>query len=170
MESRASTMSTHSIEESPAALVPSKKLALFALVGLTAVLIVSVLLQPSTGEYFTVCGFKNVTGLPCPGCGLTHSFCALARGNVGEAFAFNLLGPFLYAVLVLVWVRSACVLFNREKAARVFDRIAQRFNVVRAFAYAFLVFGVARIVYLLAFQWSAYQESPLSRLIARFIH
>lgn len=164
-------MSTYSVEESQAAaLVPSKRLALFTLVGLTAVLMVSVLLKPSTGEYFTVCGFKNVTGLPCPGCGLTHSFCALARGNVGEAFEFNLLGPFLYAVLVLVWVRSAFVLFNREQAVRVFDRIAQRLNVVRAFAYAFAVFGVARIVYLLTFQWSAYQESPLSRLIARLIH
>ncbi len=171
MESRASTMSTYSVEESQAAaLVPSKRLALFALVGLTAVFIVSVLLKPSTGEYFTVCGFKNLTGLPCPGCGLTHSFCALAKGSVGEAFEFNLLGPFLYAVLVLVWVRSACVLFNREKAVRVFDRIAERLNIVRAFAYAFVVYGTARIVYLLAFQSSAYQESPLSRLIARFIH
>lgn len=171
MESRASTMTTCSVGESQAAaLVPSKRLALFVLIGLTAVLIVSVLLKPSTGEYFTVCGFKNVTGLPCPGCGLTHSFCALARGNVGEAFEYNLLGPFLYAVLVLVWVRSACVLLNREKAVRVFDRIAQRFNIVRAFAYGFAVFGVARIVYLLVFQWSAYQQSPLSRLIVRLIH
>jgi uncharacterized membrane protein len=171
MELRASTMSTYSVEESQAAsLVPSKKLALFGLVGLSAVLIVSVLLKPSTGEYFTVCGFKNFTGLPCPGCGLTHSFCALAKGSIGEAFEFNLLGPLLYAVLVLVWVRSACVLFNRENAVRVFDRIAERFNVVRAFAYAFVVYGTARIVYLLVFQSAAYQESPLSRLIARLIH
>lgn len=164
-------MSTYSVPEIEApSLEPSRKLALFVLVGLSAVLIVSVLLKPSTGEYFTVCGFKNFTGLPCPGCGLTHSFCALAKGSIGEAFEFNLLGPLLYAVLVLVWVRSGCVLFNREKAVRVFDRIAERFNVVRAFAYAFVVYGTARIVYLLAFQPSAYQDSPLSRLIARLIH
>jgi hypothetical protein len=170
MESGA-TMSTCPVEKLEAtAPVPSKRLALIGLLGLTAVFAVSVLLKPSTGEYFTVCGFKNLTGLPCPGCGLTHSFCALARGNVGEAFEFNLLGPLLYVVLVLVWIRSACVLLNREKAVRAFHRIAERFNVVRAFAYAFAVFGIARIVYVVVFQPSAFQDSLVSQLIARLIH
>lgn len=165
------THSIHSVEESAtAALLPSKKLALIALVGLAAVFLVSVLLRPSTGEYFTICGFKNLTGLPCPGCGLTHSFCALARGGVGEAFEFNLLGPPLYVVLILVWVRSACVLLNRESAVQAFHRITERFNFVRAFAYAFAVYGTARIVYLLVFQPSAFHGSALSQLIARLIH
>lgn len=164
-------MSTYSPEELEAsAPVPSKKLALIALLGLTAVFAVSVLLKPSTGEYFTVCGFKNLTGLPCPGCGLTHSFCALARGSIGEAFEFNLLGPFLYLALVLVWIRSACVLLNSKKAVQEFHRIAKRFNIVRAFAYAFAVFGAARIVYLLVFRPSPFQDSILSQLIARLIH
>ena len=164
-------MSTSSLEELEAtAPVPSKKLALIALLGLTAVFAVSVLLKPSTGEYFTVCGFKNLTGLPCPGCGLTHSFCALARGSIGEAFEFNLLGPFLYLALVLVWIRSACVLLNSKKAVQEFHRIAERFNIVRAFAYAFAVFGAARIVYLLVFRPSPFQDSILSQLIARLIH
>ena len=171
MKSGAASMNISSAEENQTApLEPSKKLAMFALGGLTAVFIVSMLLKPSTGEYFTICGFKNLTGLPCPGCGLTHSFCALAKGSVGEAFEFNLLGPLLFAVLILVWVRSACVLLNREKAVQVFDRIAERFNVVRAFAYSFAIFGVARIAYLLVFQPLPFQDSPLSRLIARLIH
>lgn len=162
---------TYSVEEfEAAALSPSKKLALLTLLGLTAVFSVSVLLKPSPVDYFTVCGFKNLTGLPCPGCGLTHSFCALTRGSIGDAFGFNLLGPLLYVVLVLVWIRSACVLSNKEKAVQAFQRIAERFNVVRAFAYGFLVYGAARIVYLVCFQPSAFQGSPLSRLIARLIH
>lgn len=148
-------------------LLPSKKLALIALLGLTAVFAVSVLLKPATGEYFTLCGFKNLTGLPCPGCGLTHSFCALARGSIGEAFEFNLLGPLLYVVLILVWIRSACVLLNREKEVRGFRRITERVNVVRVFAYAFAVYGTARIVYLVIFHPSPFRESVLSQLIAR---
>lgn len=147
----------------------SKRLALLALAGLTVVFVVSVLIRPSTGEYFTICGFKNFTGLPCPGCGLTHSFCALAKGDAAEAFQFNLLGPPLFAVLVLVWLRSACVLFNKDKAVRMFDGIAERFKLVRAFAYAFAIYGSVRIVYMLAFQpWL--HDSPLSRLLARLIH
>jgi hypothetical protein len=170
MESRASTVSTYREQSEAPALRASRRLALFLLVGLTGIFVVSVLLKPSTGEYFTLCGFKNFTGLPCPGCGLTHSFCALARGSVVEAFEFNLLGPFLYAVLFLLWLRSVCVLFKREKAVRVFDGVSERFNVVRAFAYAFVVFGVGRIVYLLIFQPLPFHEAPLSRLIARLFH
>lgn len=154
-------------DETPA---PSKKLALLALAVLTAVFLVSILLRPATGEYFTVCGFKNFTGLPCPGCGLTHSFCSLAKGNFGEAFEFNLLGPPLYAVLILVWIRAGAVLIDRKRIAGMFDRLAERFKLVRAFAYGFAIYGSARIVYLLAFQPSILHDSPLSRLFARMIH
>ncbi|HEY9232631.1 MAG TPA: DUF2752 domain-containing protein, partial [Blastocatellia bacterium] len=55
---------------------PSRSLAWLVMLGLAGVFIVSVIYHPSEGNYFTVCGFKNMTGLPCPGCGLTHSFCA----------------------------------------------------------------------------------------------
>jgi hypothetical protein len=33
-----------------------------------------------------VCGFKQRFGLPCPGCGWTHSVQAFASGRIGEAF------------------------------------------------------------------------------------
>lgn len=144
----------------------SKKLALFAFAGLSFVFLISALWTPSTGNYFTVCGFKNFTGLPCPGCGLTHSFCALAKGEVLKAFEFNLLGPILFLVLTLVWMRAASVLVGRTSMVEVFDRVADRINLVRAFGIGFLVYGIARIVYLLAFGSVALQESPLSRLVA----
>jgi hypothetical protein len=151
-------------------MTPSRKLAALAIIGLSLVFIVSVLLKPSTGEYFTICAFKNFTGLPCPGCGLTHSFCSLAKGNVGEAFEFNLLGPPLYIVLLLVWIRSLGVLFNKQGLVSMFDRIAERFKLVRAFAYGFAIYGGARIVYLLVFQPLPLHDSPLSRLLAGLIH
>jgi len=166
-------MSQHSTGDpigEPYASTVSRKFALVVLAGLTAAFLISVLLKPATGEYFTICGFKNFTGLPCPGCGLTHSFCALAKGNIGEAFEFNLLGPPLYAALVLVWVRSVGVLFNREKATRVIDEITERFKLVRAFAYAFAIYGSARIIYLLVFQPLPFHESALSKLLARLVH
>jgi len=148
----------------------SKKLAVFGLVALFAVFLASVLFRPPAGEYFTVCGFKNFTGLPCPGCGLTHSFCALGKGEVTDAFGFNLLGPPLFLVLVLIWIRSACVLSNRIGAAQLLDRIARRFNVAWTFAIGFAVYGIARIVYLVAYHPVSFHDSPLSKLIARLIH
>ena len=149
---------------------PSKRLAVFGLVGLFAVFLASVLFRPPAGEYFTVCGFKSFTGLPCPGCGLTHSFCALGKGEVTDAFGFNLLGPPLFLVLVLIWIRSACVLSNRIGAVQLLDRIAGRFNVAWTFAIGFAVYGIARIVYLVAFHPATFHDSPLSQLIARLIH
>src|SRR6266851_1674036 len=124
---------------------PSKRLAALTLLGLSAVFLLSVLLKPSSGDYFTVCGFKNFTGLPCPGCGLTHSFCALGKGDIPGAFAFNLLGPLLFLVFVLVWIRSASVLLNRSNLVEMLDQMASRFNLVRGVAIAFAVYGVVRI-------------------------
>src|SRR5262245_33544514 len=92
---------------------PSRRLAVFGFLVLLVVFLASVFYQPRSGNYFTICAFKNLTGLPCPGCGLTHSFCALAKGDIGGAFLFNALGPPLFVALFLLWVRSGFVLMNR---------------------------------------------------------
>jgi hypothetical protein len=149
---------------------PSKRLAALVLVGLSAVFVVSVLLKPSSGDYFTLCGFKNFTGLPCPGCGLTHSFCALGHARIIDAFEFNLLGPPVFLLFVLVWIRSASVLMNRAQLAEGLDRMANRFNIVRTSAIAFAVYGVARIIYLAVYGPLQFHDSPLSQLIAKLIH
>jgi len=149
---------------------PSKKLAFLTLVGLSVVLLTSVLLKPPTGDYFSICAFKNFTGLPCPGCGLTHSFCALAKGEIMDACSWNLMGPVLCVFLILLWTRSAGVLLNRNNLVELFDRITDRFNLVRALVIAFAAYGIARIAYLLVFQPVSFHESPLSRLITGLTH
>ncbi len=45
----------------------------------------------------SLCPFHNVTGVPCPGCGLTRSFVCLAHGQIAAAFEFHPLGPLLFA-------------------------------------------------------------------------
>jgi hypothetical protein len=142
----------------------SKKLAVFALAGLSVLFLVSAFFKPSTGEYFTICGFKNLTGLPCPGCGLTHSFCALTQGDIAGAFAFNLLGPLLYLALIVLWIRSMFVLLDRTEMVRRYDEFAARFSLVRMYAIAFAVYGIVRIAYLLMFD--PLPQSPLSKFVA----
>lgn len=148
----------------------SRWLTLSILAALSAVFVASVIFNPTAGEYFTVCGFKNFTGLPCPGCGLTHSFCALAKGEVRDAFAFNLIGPPLFLVFVFAWIRSAGVLLKRSGVVQRIDSLAARVNLVRAFAIAFLVYGVGRIIYLVSTGPLNLHDSPLSQLITRLIH
>jgi hypothetical protein len=57
----------------------------------------------------SVCLFYNLTGLPCPGCGLTRSFVCLGHGHWREALHWHPLGPLLFLVFALLWLR--CGLF-----------------------------------------------------------
>ncbi len=131
----------------------SRKIALAVFAGLSAVILISIFYRPAEpgpdGQYFTICAFKNATGLPCPGCGLTHSFCALGKGDVSGAARFNLMGPPIFLLSVLLWLRYAFFIAGWEKAVKVFDREAARLRVVRVSLIALAVFGVARIIYLL---------------------
>jgi hypothetical protein len=156
-------------EGEPQAARPSRLLALYGLVMLTGVFVVSVWLNPPGGDYFTICGFKNLTGLPCPGCGLTHSFCALGKGHLLAAFGFNLLGPMLFLIFALVWFRSACVLLNKTSISMKVDQWMEGAQIVRRMTIAFLVFGAGRIVYLLVFHPETWQASPLMKWIARML-
>jgi len=54
----------------------------------------------------TICLFRHLTGLPCPGCGLGRSFVALTHGELGAALAHHALGPLFYAVCAVLLVRS----------------------------------------------------------------
>jgi len=49
----------------------------------------------------TVCGFKRLTGMDCPSCGLTRSFVAMAHLDPGAAWSFHRLGPFAFTFVLL---------------------------------------------------------------------
>ncbi|MDX1502074.1 MAG: DUF2752 domain-containing protein [Thermoanaerobaculia bacterium] len=51
-----------------------------------------------------VCLFRRATGVPCPGCGLTRAFVAMAGGELGAAVALHPLAPLLAAQLGLAWL------------------------------------------------------------------
>ena len=61
-----------------------------------------------TPPEFPLCGFRWLTGRPCPLCGLTHALFALAKGHFAEALHFHALSPLAAMMLVaLVWNRSS---------------------------------------------------------------
>jgi hypothetical protein len=70
------------------------------------------LLGPETVDDGPVlCPFRLVTGLPCPGCGLTRSWVYLLHGQVGDAMAANPFGivALLLAVGLVAAVASSVV-------------------------------------------------------------
>lgn len=52
----------------------------------------------------SLCIFGGVTGLPCPGCGLTRSFVATSHLDLGAALAWHPFGPALLAATIVVLV------------------------------------------------------------------
>ena len=62
------------------------------------------------GTHLPTCPLYELTGLWCPGCGLTRATHAVLRGHLGAAFGYNLFFPlFLGAIIVgwLAWMRAA---------------------------------------------------------------
>ncbi len=53
----------------------------------------------------SVCLFYTLTGLPCPGCGLTRSFVCLGHGHLRESLHWHPLGFVCYGVFLLLWLR-----------------------------------------------------------------
>lgn len=51
---------------------------------------------------FTVCLFKNFTGIPCPSCGITRSLLLLIAGDVSQAVMINPLGLVAASTLLIL--------------------------------------------------------------------
>jgi hypothetical protein len=114
--------------------------------------------------------FKNLTGLPCPGCGLTHSFCALAKGKVASAFGFNAMGPAIFILAAGFWLRSVAVMLGKVRPVFAFDRIARSVLLGKLLLAGLGLYGIGRIIYILAFAPQLIESRPpLLRLISALI-
>src|ERR1019366_1577995 len=79
---------------------------------------------------FRLCGFRWLTGRPCPFCGLTHAMFALTKGRWAEALHWHALSP-------LAVVMLAALLWNPPRLARLWMPCAALFG----------AYGVWRIVF-----------------------
>ena len=96
--------------------------------------------DPKTAGFFPVCPLLSLTGLACPGCGLTRGFHALFHGDVLGALDFNALIPF-FTLLILAGLITMISYAIRGRRASV-NLIHP--NALWVFFIILLVFGVAR--------------------------
>lgn len=132
-----------SITQAPA----TRRLASSELVAAAGVaaLGVSALLSPEHIEDGPViCPFRRLTGLPCPGCGLTRSWTYLTHGWWRESLHVHLFGPIL-ALVVLVLAVAVVRAWVRRTPAPSLDRLV-RHPVALLVIVAWLGWAVARAV------------------------
>lgn len=91
-----------------------------------------------------ICPFRRLTGLPCPGCGLTRSWVHLMHGDAPAAFAVHWFGPLFAAFFVVLAVVSV----QRRLAGRPavsLDRITRHPITVTVIG-AWLAYALVRLV------------------------
>jgi hypothetical protein len=79
------------------------------LIAIVLIFLISLLAPPFEQTRFTVCLFKNLTGVPCPSCGMTRAFLFLGHGQIRQAIALNPLALPVALLLLLQGIR----LFSR---------------------------------------------------------
>ena len=104
-----------------------------------AILLTSLVL-PARGFFgIDTCSFHALTGLSCPGCGLTRAFCAISRGQILEAWSLH---PFSIPLYAAVLAGAAAPLLNRHFPFLAGRRAALAFRVgVITLATAMLLYG-----------------------------
>lgn len=97
--------------------------ARFVLLGLTAVFVVAALWDPADESRIVLCPFRALTHHPCPGCGMTRAFCALAHGELWRAVKLNPFSPLLFLAALVAWARAAAAVFRVERVRSALERL-----------------------------------------------
>jgi hypothetical protein len=75
-----------------------------AVAGIAGASILVAVYNPVDVNYLPVCPLYQLTGIACPGCGLTRGFHALFHGDLITALDFNALIPVWAVIIAYVWV------------------------------------------------------------------
>jgi hypothetical protein len=104
-------------------------IALTVLTLCAGAIVVAACLTPAPDGYGThtrlhlpPCAFREVTGLPCPSCGLTTSMAYMARFQFGKAFFANPFGCAGFPVVVFIGILGAFSLVSGASFSRNMER------------------------------------------------
>lgn len=89
------------------------------------------------GKIAIACVFYEITGLYCPGCGITRSILSLIDGNIYQAFRYN---PIIFIDIPLIMITSIIdfIYKDNKKVKKVTNAIYIMLLIIT------LVFGVLR--------------------------
>lgn len=96
--------------------------------------------DPTRSSFFPVCPLFTLTGLACPGCGMTRAFHALFNGDLAGALGYNALIPFVALAFAFIVVSLISVAAKGKGLVRLSSAPPYLFGVL----VLLLTFGVLR--------------------------
>ncbi|CAN5356893.1 hypothetical protein BH09SUM1_BH09SUM1_27160 [soil metagenome] len=120
----------------------NRPIAILGMIGL----ILGMFVLPPKGVHLQTCSMRKMTGLPCPGCGLTRSVTSIFHGKAKAAWELNPFGygfaAFFVAVAPLAFLPTRKLNAAREYARRFRNPIGL---FVIVFMALFILHGLIRI-------------------------
>jgi hypothetical protein len=103
---------------------------ILALISLVGLIIARVWPVQSVDSGDATCIMRILTGLPCPGCGMTRSWVHVAHGDVLTAFEYNFFGPLAMAAAAGLVIYTVVAFVRRRPTERLFDQLNPKFLMV----------------------------------------
>lgn len=107
------------------------------------VLFLSLVIPPFEKGAFDICFFKNLTNLPCPGCGLTRSFIYLGHGAISDSIRMNPFGIIFFTGWAWVSLKDLAWIGFRKKLIFLPQSVWSKSK--KVFLFALIGFGIVRI-------------------------
>jgi hypothetical protein len=93
------------------------------------------------GTHFLFCPFHSLTGLWCPGCGLTRGVHQLLTGHPSAALGYNVFVPLALLGIVVAWWNWMCTAWGRPA---VVNPSWVKYGISNVLPALLVVYGVAR--------------------------
>ncbi len=101
--------------------------------------------RPLTGP--VTCTIRVLSGVDCPGCGLTRAFRAMGRLQVAEAFGYNPCGPALFLLACAGWLVALAMLASRGRLSIPTWWTRWQWRLLLVLVGLYLLVGIGRMVY-----------------------
>lgn len=118
------------------------------------------------------CPILQLTGIPCPACGMTRSFIAMVEGNLSQASAHHLFGPLLFAGFVIAAVHTTLELFIGKQIKAPYISAVNNSRFLLTSLVAVLTYHAYRLLHLAGSGelYASFVQSPLAALVLRIAH
>ena len=93
-----------------ASLILLGKVGIYILLPLTLITIPTSWLERRR----SVCLFRNLFGIRCPGCGMVKAISCILHGDLKRAFHYNKLVVIVFPLLCYTWLRNAAAEFKNN--------------------------------------------------------